>query len=267
MPRYVRCYAEGCVYRQRGCSEPITVPWPGDVERSPTARGAARGACRRLGAQTLPDAELASIAREPAPQGSPTPVDAGDRRTFWALALALLVAENLVPQGCRMEVTALVRDAQRRLRLASVLGGLAAGFVALAASVSTRRPSAWDGRALGVTVGGLLGTGLVLAAFRRATARWTPSSTAAYVEEREPGLDNLLVTAMDLTTGVIDASARMRAEVTRQAAARIVTLRPQAVASVAWSHMAADDHRHRHACGDLVGVGNPRPAGPESARS
>jgi len=131
-----------------------------------------------------------------------------------------------------MEVAALVRDAQRRLRLASVLGGLAAAFVALAASVSLAGLG-WGRPVLGVTVGGLLGTGLVLAALRRATARWTPSSTAAYVEERAPGLDNLLVTATDLTTGVIDASARMRAEVTRQAAARIATLRPQAVAPVA----------------------------------
>jgi hypothetical protein len=49
--------------------------------------------------ETLTDADLAAIARAPAPQGGPTPVDSGDRRLTWALAIALMVAELWFRKG------------------------------------------------------------------------------------------------------------------------------------------------------------------------
>jgi hypothetical protein len=83
-----------------GLLESISVPWPGDVERLAAALQA------RLAApldswepETLTDTDLAAIARAPAPQGGPTPVDSGDRRLIWALAIALMVAELWFRKG------------------------------------------------------------------------------------------------------------------------------------------------------------------------
>ena len=83
-----------------GLLEPIAVAWPGDVERLAAALE------ERLAApldswepETLVDAELAAIARAPEPEGDPTPVDNGDRRVFWALAMALMVGELWFRKG------------------------------------------------------------------------------------------------------------------------------------------------------------------------
>jgi hypothetical protein len=83
-----------------GLLEPIAVAWPGDVE------GLAAALQARLAApleswepETLSDAELAAIARAPEPQGEPTPVDSGDRRLIWTLAMALMVAELWFRKG------------------------------------------------------------------------------------------------------------------------------------------------------------------------
>jgi len=83
-----------------GLLEPVSVTWPGDVERLADALQA------RLAApldawepETLADAELAAISRAPEAHGRPTPVDAGDRRLAWALALSLLVAEIWFRKG------------------------------------------------------------------------------------------------------------------------------------------------------------------------
>ena len=131
-----------------------------------------------------------------------------------------------------MEVMALVIDTQRRLRLCAWLDGVAAGLIALAASASVVG-LAWHRPAVGVSGGLLLAGGLVLIAVRRGIARWTPMSTAAYIESRSPGMDNLVVTATALAAGAIDASSRMRDEVVRQASARSASVRPDTVAPIA----------------------------------
>jgi hypothetical protein len=131
-----------------------------------------------------------------------------------------------------MEVMTLVIDTQRRLRLCAWLDGVAAGLIALAASASVAG-LAWHRPAVGVSGGLLLAGGLILTAVRRGIARWTPMSTAAYIESRSPGMDNLVVTATALAAGAIDASSRMRDEVARQASARSALVRPDTVAPIA----------------------------------
>jgi hypothetical protein len=126
---------------------------------------------------------------------------------------------------------ALVLDTQRRLRLGAWLDGLAVGLVALAASAGVVG-LAWHRPAAGVVGGLLLAAGLILTAVRRGIARWTPMSTAAYIESRTRGMDNLVVTATALAAGAIEASSRMRAEVARQASARAAAVRPDAVAPI-----------------------------------
>lgn len=83
-----------------GLFEPITVAWPGDVEQLAAVLEA------RLAApvdtwepETLSDAELVAIARAPEIRGRPTPVDSGDRRWLWGLALVLLAAESWLRRG------------------------------------------------------------------------------------------------------------------------------------------------------------------------
>lgn len=129
-------------------------------------------------------------------------------------------------------VVDLVRRAQRRLRFGGTLSGLAAGLVAVAASVALGGLT-WGRPAVGAIMGVVLGSGLVLLAARRASTRWTLSTTAAHIEARTPGLDNLLVTATELATGTIAASDRMRGEIMRQASARIAALRLPAIVPVA----------------------------------
>lgn len=83
-----------------GLLEPIAVAWPGDVERLADALQARLAApLEAWEPETLADAELAAIARAPAPRGEPTPVDSGDRRLIWALAMALMVGELWFRRG------------------------------------------------------------------------------------------------------------------------------------------------------------------------
>jgi hypothetical protein len=83
-----------------GLLEPITVAWPGDVERLAAALEARLAApMDQWEPETLSDAELAAIAREPQVDGRPTPVDTGDRRTLWAIVLVLVIAETWLRRG------------------------------------------------------------------------------------------------------------------------------------------------------------------------
>lgn len=131
-----------------------------------------------------------------------------------------------------MDVVELVQRTQRRLRLGARLAALAAGLVALAASIAVTG-LVWSRPGLGATLGLVCGGALVVAANRRATTRWSAPNTAAHIEAHVPGFDNLLVTATDLHNGLIDASARMRDEIVRQASARVGALSLPAVAPVA----------------------------------
>ena len=59
---------------------------------------------------------------------------------------------------------------------------------------------------------------------------WTTLRTAGVIEARVPGLDNLLVTAVELAQLPERASARMRDEVERQASERAAGISPAVVA-------------------------------------
>lgn len=131
-----------------------------------------------------------------------------------------------------MDAGELIHAAQRRLRLGGAIAGLAAGLVAVAASTALGG-LIWGRAAPGAALGVVAAVGLAVVAARRAAVRWTPAATAAHIELLTPGLDNLLVTATDLSTGVIDASDRMRAEIVRQASDRVSTLRLPDLAPVA----------------------------------
>jgi len=83
-----------------GLLERIDVAWPGTVEELAAVLE------RKLAAsfeswepETLDDAELAAIARPPAPVGAPVPVDSGDRRVVWALIVGLLAVEAWIRRG------------------------------------------------------------------------------------------------------------------------------------------------------------------------
>jgi hypothetical protein len=83
-----------------GLLEPITVAWPGDVERLAAVLEARLAApMEQWEPETLSDAELSTIAREAEAQGPPTPVDTGDRRTLWAVVLVLVMAETWLRRG------------------------------------------------------------------------------------------------------------------------------------------------------------------------
>jgi hypothetical protein len=83
-----------------GLLEPITVAWPGDVEGLAAVLEARLAApMEQWEPETLSEAELAAIAREPAAEGPPTPVDLGDRRTLWAVVLVLLMTETWLRRG------------------------------------------------------------------------------------------------------------------------------------------------------------------------
>jgi hypothetical protein len=83
-----------------GLLEPLTVEWPGDVER--LAQALELRLSTPMAAwepETLSEAELAAITRAPQPVGAPPPVDAGDRRMAWALVIGLLIAELWLRTG------------------------------------------------------------------------------------------------------------------------------------------------------------------------
>lgn len=83
-----------------GLLEPITVAWPGDVERLAAALEARLAApVEQWEPETLTDTELAAMVRKPEPKERPTPVDTGDRRTLWAFVLVLLMAETWLRRG------------------------------------------------------------------------------------------------------------------------------------------------------------------------
>lgn len=83
-----------------GLLEPITIAWPGDVERLAAALEAKLAApMDQWEPETLSDAELAAVARAAHGQGRPTPVDTGDRRTLWALVLVLVFVETWLRRG------------------------------------------------------------------------------------------------------------------------------------------------------------------------
>ena len=140
-----------------------------------------------------------------------------------------------------MALRALVGAVQRRLRIGVLLDGVAAGVLGVAASVAALglvgQAPGW-----GAAVGGVLAAGLVIAAARRAARQWTPLATATHIEACTGGLDNLVVTAVALDLGAVQATEPMRAEVLRHAEARATALHPSAVVPLtrpAWMALMA----------------------------
>jgi len=128
-----------------------------------------------------------------------------------------------------VDVDRFVAHLRLRLIWSATLGTLTIGLAALA-SVAV----------VGATVGGAsrayAAAGLLLAALatavriRRAREVWTPGTTARWLESRVPGLENLVITCVELLTTPGRTSSRMREEVTRQATERVERLRPDEVA-------------------------------------
>lgn len=131
-----------------------------------------------------------------------------------------------------MDVARLVARLQVRLVWRAAFGALTTGLVALAAIVSV-------GATLANPPGAALAAGLSIAAvltavgILRARRAWTPMTTAGLIEARVPGLDNLVVTSVELARSPERASARMREEIGRQAAARAARVRAADVAPMA----------------------------------
>jgi hypothetical protein len=128
-----------------------------------------------------------------------------------------------------LNVTAFIGQAQRRLRIREALASAAAGLVLLALTVTAAGLAGRTGRPETI-LGMLLALLVAITSARRAIRRWTPLTTASYVEAAAGGMDNLLVTATALDAGALAASLRMRAEVLKQAELRTETLAPASVA-------------------------------------
>ena len=128
-----------------------------------------------------------------------------------------------------MTALALVHRVQTRFRLRDLLAVLAAALAMLAAAtvLGALLPG---GARVGSGVGLVASIAIVIAGAIRARSMWTTLRTAGAIEARVPGLDNLLVTAVELAERPDRASIRMRGEVERQAAERAAGISPPAMA-------------------------------------
>lgn len=128
-----------------------------------------------------------------------------------------------------MDVMSTVARLQVRLRGVDAMRAVAAGSVALSGVTAAGAGLAGLPRA-GTAAGLVVGMAIAAAGVRRAWRRWTPAAVASALETRVPGLDNLVVTAVDLCAAPGGATERMRAEVLRQADLRAATIVPGMVA-------------------------------------
>jgi len=128
-----------------------------------------------------------------------------------------------------MDVARLVSNLTARLVRTAAFGALTVGLVALALAVVVIATMGGS-PALGLAVGLLICAVVTTLGIRRARHAWTPVTTAGLIESRVPGLDNLLVTFVELLQAPERASGRMREEVARQAAERAERIRPTEVA-------------------------------------
>lgn len=131
-----------------------------------------------------------------------------------------------------MDVAGLVARVQSRLVRIAGLGALTVGLVVLAAIVSVAATLAHSPGA-GLAAGLVIATVVTALGVYRAQRAWTPMATAGLIEARVPGLDNLVVTAVELARSPERASGRMREEVLRQAAERAERVRAADVAPMA----------------------------------
>jgi hypothetical protein len=176
-----------------------------------------------------------------------------------------------------VDVARLVSDLRSRLVRIAAFGAITIGLVALALAVVVVA-ALGASPSIGLTVGLAFCSIVTAIGIRRARHAWTPVTTAGLIESRVPGLDNLLVTFVELARTPERASGRMREEVARQAADRAERVRPaeiaptgQAVAAlvlvalgtigVVWSAVGVREGR-------LTGeVGWPAPIGIASVRA
>ena len=128
-----------------------------------------------------------------------------------------------------MNALAVVHRLQTRFRISDLLGALAAGLAMLAGATVLGSLLTGDA-AVGSVVGLAACVAVVIAGAFRTRSVWTTLHTAGVIEARVPGLDNLLVTAVELAQLPERASARMRDEVERQATERAAGISTTVVA-------------------------------------
>ena len=128
-----------------------------------------------------------------------------------------------------MSAVAVVHRLQTRFRIRDLMGAGAAGLAMLAGATALGGLLT-NGALLGAGIGLAACLAIVIVAAFRTWSTWTPLRTAGALEARVPGLDNLLVTAVELAQAPERASARMRDEVERQAAERAAGISTAAVA-------------------------------------
>jgi len=127
-----------------------------------------------------------------------------------------------------MGVTMLVERLRLRLRSVDALRALVAAAIVLAGTTASGLLMG-GAAARGAVAGLTLGAAIVAAGLRRSWRSWTPATVARLVEARVPGLDNLLITAVELSAAPGRATARMQVEVARQAAERATGLVPASI--------------------------------------
>jgi hypothetical protein len=143
------------------------------------------------------------------------------RSRLWAKAGAL-------PDLRTLATNALLRAVQGRLRAIVCLQSLVVG-VLLATVV---RITVWAFGGHGVStwiVGGLAGLAIGLAVMIRGWRWLTPVAVAAEIEKRAPGLDNLLVSAVELSRRSRAVHPVIVHEIERQTEARVQAIDPSAL--------------------------------------
>lgn len=132
----------------------------------------------------------------------------------------------------RQATNALLRGVRARMRTIVCLQALVVGLL-LATVV---RVTAWAFGAVGTViwmVGGLAGLALASAVIIRGWRSLTPVGVASEIERRAPGLDNLLVSAVELSQRSHAVHPLIVDEIERQTEARVQSIEPSALVPMA----------------------------------
>ena len=190
-------------------------------------------------------------------------VDEDDRRWFWAAALLLLAAETWMrrsrPRDRRHEdegrhvspdemttIVAMIGSATRRARVLVAIEAIAWGSIAAALAFAIVRLAAL-GTAVEVVIVGLVAVAGGATAVGRRRHRIARPSVVRALERAHPDARNAIITADELTRGLLLASTATRdrvfahaADVCRQPSADVVTAkRPAIAASVVAAALSA----------------------------
>ncbi|MCA1585938.1 MAG: DUF4175 domain-containing protein [Acidobacteria bacterium] len=121
---------------------------------------------------------------------------------------------------------------QRRLRIASIYDGIAAGSASAAAAMVAARATRMSELSLGITA---FSIGTVVAAVVVAVGmrQWSRTRTALFVETRSGSLDNLLITAEELPRHSPPVHPLIAREIVGQVAIRLAPLRSETIVPLA----------------------------------